>query len=438
MEYSKISKLYVKNFKNLSMVTIDFTKSPIIALKGNNDAGKSSVIDAFAVATYNAYEAHQKDFIKLGTNGFGVQIELEDGTSVIRIKKQNLNYYEVKYPDGRSWSTDKLIRGEDVPTAVMEVMGCVKEPETKEFLHIRTYNDQMLFITTPNSVNYKVMYDALKVENISRAIKKGSVEANEIKAWLNRASIQREALVRSLEGIQIKDIEPVVSCRNRLLKSQDRVKKLVRAKELIDSINKLENQLGAYKELYSSGIEEVNVNKVRILDSLRRHSDAVTKLQTDCSLYSGINQIGLIDTGIVCKLEQLSKTSETERVYLNQLDELKELSELQSISVQRLGILSDAEEFLNSLQEQKSRLSTYHELDNISDIVITQSIEKLSKGSKLVGLHSEYAEQLESINNNIKVIKDELKAMGAKVITCDNCGNDIITFDNDLGGVSGE
>ena len=28
----------------------------------------------------------------------------------------------------------------------------------------------MLFISTPNSVNYKVMYDALKVENISKAM----------------------------------------------------------------------------------------------------------------------------------------------------------------------------------------------------------------------------------------------------------------------------
>ena len=35
-------------------------------------------------------------------------------------------------------------------------MGMVTEPETKEFLHIRTYEDQLLFVVTTASANYKM------------------------------------------------------------------------------------------------------------------------------------------------------------------------------------------------------------------------------------------------------------------------------------------
>ena len=36
-----------------------------------------------------------------------------------------------------------------------------EEPETKEYLHIRTYEDKLLFVVTPNSTNYKVMYNSI-------------------------------------------------------------------------------------------------------------------------------------------------------------------------------------------------------------------------------------------------------------------------------------
>ena len=74
--YSPIKTIYIKNFRNIGEAIIDFTESPIISLIGENEAGKTSVVKAFAVAALHAYPRDQKDFIRDGTNGFGVCIEL--------------------------------------------------------------------------------------------------------------------------------------------------------------------------------------------------------------------------------------------------------------------------------------------------------------------------------------------------------------------------
>lgn len=432
--YSKIKAMYIKNFKNLGEVEIDFTKSPIIALKGNNDAGKSSVIDAFAVAVYNANETHQKDFIKLGTVGFGVKIVLEDGTEVTRLKKANLNFYEVKHPDGTVWNTDKLIRGEGVPSEVEAVMGCTREPETKEFLHIRTYNDLMLFINTPNSVNYKVMYDALKVENISKAIKKGSVEANELKAWLNNASIQRETLLRTLEGIKIIDIEPVTSVRDRLIKSAGCIKKMTDVEKIMGSIRDCELSLGGYNEVYESGIDTVDTGYAMVLGNVHKCISDIENAEGLLNKYSGISEIEQVDLSKVQKVYRAVQCAEEISSRENELLTYNNVDKLEIINDVTLGKLSGAVDTVNKLSRLNAEFECYLSL---GDTVDQQLVNKLYSCVNLIEKIKTLNVQLkecESIENESKIA---LVSLGVKVVTCDKCGNDIIIDSNNNDRVLG-
>lgn len=421
--YSKLKTMYIKNFKNLGEVEIDFTKSPIIALKGNNDAGKSSVIDAFAVAVYNANETHQKDFIKLGTAGFGVKIVLEDGTEITRLKKPNLNYYEVKHPDGRVWSTDKLIRGEGVPSEVEDAMGCTREPETKEFLHIRTYNDQMLFINTPNSVNYKVMYDALKVENISRAIKNGSTEANELKAWLNNASVQRETLLRTLEGIKIMDIEPVVSVRDRIAKSADNAKKMVSISRLMESIDGCNKALGSYKEVYDTGIDTVDSGLVTVLNNAESSIHNINRSKQELDKYSGVETLETINIDKVQRLAYVVQLNEDIKHKVEKENFVSQVDNAQEININSIRSLQCAIEIKNGLVQNQC------ELEKIGDIGDEIDLHKISRINECVNLISKIGKlkelliESESIESSSKKVLAEL---GVSIVTCDKCGNDII------------
>ena len=89
--YSPISKIGIKNFRNLGEVEIDFTESPIVCLVGENEAGKTSVIKAFSVCALHSSPRDQKDYIRDGTQMFGVAIVLEDGSQIVRLKTKDVN-----------------------------------------------------------------------------------------------------------------------------------------------------------------------------------------------------------------------------------------------------------------------------------------------------------------------------------------------------------
>ena len=153
--YSPISKVRVKNFRNIGDVELDFRDSPIITLVGSNEAGKTSVIKAFGVCALHASPRDQKEWIRDTTKMFGVQIDLQDGTQIVRVKEDGgVNLYRVIDKDGKTWDTSKITDG--LPVQVQQVMGLIAEEETGEFLHIRTYEDKLLFVVTPDSANYKV------------------------------------------------------------------------------------------------------------------------------------------------------------------------------------------------------------------------------------------------------------------------------------------
>ena len=88
MDYSKIKKVRIKDFRCIGDITIDFTKSPIVSLIGDNESGKTSVVKSFSTLGCNADARNQKEFIRDNTRGFGIVWELEDGTLIKRIKTE--------------------------------------------------------------------------------------------------------------------------------------------------------------------------------------------------------------------------------------------------------------------------------------------------------------------------------------------------------------
>ena len=427
-QYSPLKTIHIKNFKNLENVIIDFTQSPIVALEGLNEAGKSSVIDALAVVAYNAYENAQKGFIKLGTPGFGIQLTLMDGTVVTRLKRDNVNYYEIKYPNGTSWSTDKLIRGEGVPLEVEKVMGCIRESETKELLHVRTYKDLLLFINTPNSANYKMMYEALKVENISRAIKRGSTEANEIKAWLATASVQRESLVTAMNGIKVLDIEPIVNVKERLRGKVKALELATKAQRLVEHIAECKRALGGYEKVISSGISEIDTVTARLVDNASKRLTGINMMHTAYGKLASADTVDYVDIGVTklivratTNLERNTRLSEEYRKY-EAVDDLGEASQSLYTTVRKVKDINER------LKGTKAKLEQLSEVEGLKEVG-AESV-RLGSLSRTVGnkiaVMIENKRSLLGLEEEETDIKGELKDMGATVVTCDKCGNMMI------------
>lgn len=425
--YSPIHKLYIRNFRNLGDVELDFSQSPIIALVGENEAGKTSVIKAFATCALHANPRDQKDYIRDGTKMFGVSIELENGQRITRIKEANgINSYQITDCQGNLiWNTNKLAEG--LPEEVQKLIGLIAEPETNEFLHIRTYEDKLLFVVTPNSTNYKVMYNALKVEQLTKAIKLGSGEVNTLKSAISSNDASILTLQYQLKSITVVDTEPLVNVKDRLVEQMAMLDKLERAKVLLDRVNQCEIQLGALALIDKFKLESINeviANKlVSVSRLLSRNNETVNLLNR----ITDINNLEEIDYNIINKLYNiLSKKEEldskiTEAGALVQLTSISEISEVTVVQLNKVVNLISK---LNKLTEQSKAI----DVSSCSEIE-QHTIESLDKLQKIASFKEQVDtnnNQLQQINAYIVQVQDYLKQCGVAVETCPNCGSDVI------------
>lgn len=425
--YSPIHKLYIRNFRNLGDVELDFSQSPIIALVGENEAGKTSVIKAFATCALHANPRDQKDYIRDGTKMFGVSIELENGQRITRIKEANgINSYQITDCQGNLiWNTNKLAEG--LPEEVQKLIGLIAEPETNEFLHIRTYEDKLLFVVTPNSTNYKVMYNALKVEQLTKAIKLGSGEVNTLKSAISSNDASILTLQGQLKSITVVDTEPLVNVKDRLVEQMAMLDKLERAKVLLDRVNQCEIQLGALALIDKFKLESINeviANKlVSVSRLLSRNNETVNLLNR----ITDINNLEEINYNIINKLYNiLSKKEEldskiTEAGALVQLTSISEISEVTVVQLNKVVNLISK---LNKLTEQSKAI----DVSSCSEIE-QHTIESLDKLQKIASFKEQVDtnnNQLQQINAYIVQVQDYLKQCGVAVETCPNCGSDVI------------
>ena len=425
-KYSPIKQIWIKDFRNIGEVKVNFDESPIVSLIGENEAGKTSVVKAFSVCALHSTPKDQKDYIRDGTNGFGVEIELEDGTVITRIKTTTGNRYRVKNPDGTVYDTTK-IDSSSAPVEVQRVMGMIEEPETKEYLQVRTYEDQLLFVVTPASTNYKVMYDALKVDQITRAIKSGSKEVNELKHVIDANENGIQTLTNSLKAVKVYDITSLLNIKARLESELAVINSLEEAAGLVDRIKRAEAELGAIAEIDKAGLQDISeLEAVQISDSLSLLTK-LTRLNKLLSTYSLADTAENIDIPVYQSIiDTYIKKVELDRaIFANEsmvrIGDAEEVNEVELITMTSIAELRDK---LSSLTNQLRRIDTAGaELIEQSDFNTVTMLESVNAGFTRLGqLETAYKQ----CDDYCSQVQSYLKSLGAAVETCPNCGEDIV------------
>lgn len=425
-KYSPIKQIWIKDFRNIGEVKVNFDESPIVSLIGENEAGKTSVVKAFSVCALHSTPKDQKDYIRDGTNGFGVEIELEDGTVITRIKTTTGNRYRVKNPDGTVYDTTK-IDSSSAPVEVQRVMGMIEEPETKEYLQVRTYEDQLLFVVTPASTNYKVMYDALKVDQITRAIKSGSKEVNELKHVIDANENGIQTLTNSLKAVKVYDITSLLNIKARLESELAVINSLEEAARLVDRIKRAEAELGAIAEIDKAGLQDISeLEAVQISDSLSLLTK-LTRLNKLLSTYSLADTAENIDIPVYQSIiDTYIKKVELDRaIFANEsmvrIGDAEEVNEVELITMTSIAELRDK---LSSLTNQLRRIDTAGaELIEQSDFNTVTMLESVNAGfNRLWQLETAYKQ----CDDYCSQVQSYLKSLGAAVETCPNCGEDIV------------
>ena len=429
--YSPIKKLFIKNFRNLGEVEIDFTQSPIVTLLGENEAGKTSVVKAFATCALHSNPRDQKDYIRDGTKMFGVAIELEDGTSVIRMKEGTaVNAYQVKKNGQIVWSTNKITDG--LPKEVQDIMGLIEEPETKEYLHVRTYEDKLLFVVTPNSTNYKVMYNALKVEQLTKAIKCGSVEANQYKSAINQNENSLMTLSNQLRGIQVYDMEPLINIREQLKSRVSILNRLENIKQKLERLEELKRQLGCLALINRFNLEAIDEVKALRLDTTSKKLDNLANLIEKRNEISEVDSLKEIDVNTISKVSSLisrigmldGKIKEA-RMY----DQVSSCSEIYETLVLHLNNAKTLTDRVNTIKKSVSSIDVSG-CEEISETKLSAIAKLVTIGNDIIKINNNTA-ALNDANSHITQLTDEFVKLGIAVETCPKCGETIV-FDTDM------
>lgn len=429
MEYSKIASMQVKNFRSVGDITIKFDESPIIALVGDNESGKTSLVKAFVVGGMNGLASKQKAYIKDGTKGFGVQIRLEDDTCITRIKTSASNTLTIERPGQEPWQATKIDRGYGTPAELQAVMGLVEEPETKEYLQVRTYEDQLLFVITSGSTNYKVMYDALKVDQLTKAIKLGNEEANTLRRQLDRNSMLIEEYTYSMRQLRIVDISAAKAIRERIQKQMAVLNKMEQAVRLNRELQSLEEQhelIGLLKEL--KGIDEETVKTFDRTISLYRDTLRDEKEQ---ELLLKVVELEQISTGSLEKMERaLSLEKETERIKSSS-KVYGDLDKVSEIDIQTMSMLDNLERALNyksNIEENERVLKVYGSVQSAEEIK-QDDLKVLDRIASIISLRDEVFKnhsELQVFAGEITRLTKQLEESGAVVADCPRCGETIV------------
>lgn len=428
MEYSKIESIAIKNFRNIKDVKIGFKESPIVTLIGENEAGKTSIVKAFCVASLNGYQMKQKNYIKDGTSGFGVEIRLEDGSILQRIKTKVSNQVVIKRADGSIWQATKIDKG-GVIKEVQDIMGLIEEPETKEYLQVRTYEDQLLFVVTSGSTNYKVMYDALKVEQLTKALKLGTEEANSLKRDIDKNTDISKALGVNMRSIKVIDLEPLSNIKDRLKRELNIIKMVERVQDGVLGIKRIEDELGVLvglKEARSIGLEEVSILK-RVRDSVKRVKDLEGNIG-ELRVLEGLSEVESKDYSKV--LDLVRRVAEYKGLEA-ELGVYKDIELLEEIDYSKVRVLKNMGEKVEIIRKIEGELDVMG-VEGIQEIK-SSSIEKIEKLGRVKGIleemYSRYKE-LQLVDKKVKEINGVLIESGAVVVECPNCGEMVVVDTN--------
>lgn len=430
MDYSPIKSMRIKNFRNIGDITLDFNESPIIALIGDNEAGKTSVIKAFCVVGLNAFSKKQVKYIRQGTNGFGIELKLADGTVITRMKTNASNSLSIQNGED-NWAISKIDTG--IPVKLQEVMGLIEEPETKELIHVRTYEDQLLFVVTSDSTNYKVMYNALKVDQLTKAVKLGTIEVNGLKQLIDNNNLVCKDLMDSIRSIRIVDTEAISSLKDRLKNQIDTLRKLERAMDIQHRVSSIKEELKAFE--MCSSLDTVDVVLADKLNKANQLISRVETIQSNLSSYNSLAEAESVDAILATNLNlAIQKLSSIQRLESN-LGAYKDLSSVESIDISALDKLSRAYEYASKVDILKRKL----EIFSMGDIheIKDSSLAKISSLEKSI----EYKRKIINLIGFIKGIEAKrvelnrlMKESGALVSTCPRCGEDVIIDTSEIGG----
>lgn len=378
--YSRLVSWEVYNFMVYSYAKCEFDERGIITIKGYNDSGKSTMLQALNVLFFNSHPSMHINYIKDDCDYFRIMAHFDDGVSILRDKYINGQSLYEMYKDGTViYSTrngNTLTRVSKVPDPIEQYLGLISHDGT--CLNSRSCIEKQLLVQTTGSENYKFFNVVLKSEEIAVASQMLNTDKNKLLQDINSTTYQLQT-TKTMLG-------------NGNLLTDELISELERADKLIDEydvkLDCISSALGIADEVSAiqipPDISQIDNERVSILSSINGIVNEIASIPT-------LPEVNQLDSS---RLELLTRIMGVS----NELSSIPVIPNIQGVSTDRFSSILDLILMLDSIE------------------TLDESTEDID--NKLVALDQE-----------MKGYADQLRELGRTVIRCPNCGT---VYDSDM------
>ncbi len=277
---TSIKSIRIKNFQSHEDTFLDFSEG-LNVIVGPSDSGKSAVIRALKWVLFN--EPRGMDFIRQGSTGAKVTIELNNGCSIERERSRSKNRYTVVNADGSVNIFEGF--GNEVPEEVVKAHGIprvILDSDLSSSLNISDQLEGPFLLSETASVRAKAIGRLTGLHVIDRAIRECMVDlrrenqsSERIKLELDETDIKLAAYENLPKlGARINECEILLG---RMEKTITRMERLEEAKDTYQHMeteySRVENELKALAHLNEIELNikkcEVDANKLKTVEKMK-------------------------------------------------------------------------------------------------------------------------------------------------------------------------
>lgn len=406
----QFKRLLIRDFGPIREIEFNFEENKVYHFIGENDSGKSMVLDAMNILCNNIPDIHVQKYVSDYSNSFYIEGEDFSG-NIIGLKRGNETWYYLKTPDGKEKYWEK-IRG-NVPDEIQRIVNMYEDDVKKEKFNFRYAEDKILFMNTTSGENYSFFQKALGTDKVIQALKKANTEDNKLGKELEKIEAkleyEKENLAKHPDLTYIKD--EVTLYRNSVKEIYVNLKGV---HELIETYRYLDNleTLKVPDEISNWGSYEEDYKKIESIYSLL--SDMRKLEEIELRIKQGEEVLNLYET--VRKEKEKHRGIREINLYNNKLDLIYEtlcfISDVEHLKCMLDADLDVFDELTEVIIKIKEIDSMNKELGKADEIIgkykdIKRLEEACKETSVRLGEVEHLIDFLERLKNILNVIKKQ-------------------------------
>lgn len=308
-----IRRVHLKNFQCHGNLDIEFGPG-LNAILGDSDCGKTAILRAIRWALFNRPDGQA--FKRHGTEGETfVELELDDGIVVRRVRSKRINRYVVTRPGQEPIQFDNF--GRDVPDEVIRATGVKPAVFRREGLAIEiSYGGQFsppFLLTESGLVRAQVLGYVSRTSILDATSRKLNDQVRQLGRDITVGERERDRLDEELarfgdleeEDRKLTDLEAAAEAAHE---EQRRINEVARIGRDIDSaVRKLGNWRGQVAKLENlPDVERLSLLSDRV-DVGQRLVDGIGRIETQLNeSRAQLEGTGDIDTTAVVRLAEMA------------------------------------------------------------------------------------------------------------------------------------